>query len=186
MHARGRYVNHETCIATVYYDPSRLRRRNKANPPAASCPWLSLHCHAIQQYAISSSFLFNLSLCHYSNLSTTPSSSVFILSFLPSTPSYCGSLSLCRSPFQSLLRHTAAVLKIQLQSRCLSGLVGEGWLEVRQRQGVFGGHYWPVTVCVSGTVLPGDPAPAESHLHTRQLDKHKWEELVDVKAPSTL
>lgn len=94
MHAHGRYVNHETCIATVYYDPSRLRRRNKANPPAASCPWLSLHCHAIQQYAISSSFLFNLSLCHYSNLSTTPSSSVFILSFLPSTPSYCGSLSL--------------------------------------------------------------------------------------------
>lgn len=52
--------------------------------------------------------------------------------------------------------------------------------------GFRGEHYWPVTVCVSGTVLPGDPAPAESHLHTRQLDKHKWEELVDVKAPSTL
>lgn len=80
-------------LALQQYITIRLRRRNKANPPAASCPWLSLHCHAIQQYAISSSFLFNLSLCHYSNLSTTPSSSVFILSFLPSTPSYCGSLS---------------------------------------------------------------------------------------------
>lgn len=102
-----------------------------------------------------------------------PSSSS--VSSLPTLLTVALSLSLCRSPFQSLLCHTAAVLKIQLQSRCLSGLVGEGWLEVRQRQGVFegGGHYWPVTVCVSGTVLPGDPAPAESHLHTRQLDKHK-------------
>lgn len=75
-----------------------------------------------------------------------PSSSS--VSSLPPLLTVALSLSLCRSPFQSLLRHTAAVLKIQLQSRCLSGLVGEGWLEVRQRQGVFGGSITGLSLSV--------------------------------------
>ncbi len=39
-----------------------------------------------------------------------------------------------------------------------------------------------LSLSLSGTVPPGDSPLTESHLHTRQPDKHKWEELVDVKA----
>ena len=152
--------------------------------PSSSLSALSLSSFS----ALSPTFLYKTLLFPLPSCSI--STSVTALTFPPlrlppssppvsSLPSLC-SLSLFLS--QSVLRHRATVPKIQLQSRCLSGLVSEGWLAGR-RGAEGGGGITSLSLSLNGTVPSGDSPSTESHLHTRQPDKHKWEELVDVKAP---
>lgn len=49
-------------------------------------------------------------------------------------------------------------------------MVGE---EARRGGGGGSGGITGLSLSLSGTVPSGDPAPTESHLHTRQPDKHK-------------
>lgn len=130
----GECVNN--ALASTLSRALRICRRNKADPqqPFLSTAFVPPLCAVvpfpIQQYAISSSFQFNLNLCH---LSPTPSSSV-------STPPVCVpslALSLSLSPnLSSATEHPSQKNSITIKMFVWAGLARAVWVDGWRMGGV--------------------------------------------------